>query len=102
MACGNNPDKQNLGLAPGDRCLNIASRNYEDDLRSEERIKELLTRLEMQKIDIARIQETHNATLEIFENRTYCIQFSKAIPGYKKRKKEMKRRKSDMEKEYGE
>merc|ERR1712112_255887 len=77
LVCGNNREKTKLGLAPGERCLNIASLNY-DDLRSNGRIQELLTRLEVQKIDIACIQETHNTILETYENHKYCIQFSKA------------------------
>ena len=77
IVCSNNEEKQNIGLKPGGRCINIASLNY-DDLRSEQRINELLTRLEIQKIDIACIQETHNTTLDVYENHNYCIQFSKA------------------------
>ena len=66
LGCGNNGEKQNIGLTPGERCLNIASPNY-DDLRSEESIRELLTRLEVQKIDIACIQETQCNINHIWE-----------------------------------
>ena len=48
LARCSNPEKQEISLNPGERCLNIASLNY-DDLRNTERMNELLTRLEIQK-----------------------------------------------------
>ena len=64
---GNNAGKKQISLKHGERCLDIASLNY-DDIRSKQRIIELLVRLDMQKVDIACIQETHNITQDYYED----------------------------------
>ena len=79
----NDSTKQNLRIKPGEMCLNIASLGI-DDFRTNAKYDEVIIRLWKQKIDIACIQETHNAQMRNNGQNGYTITFRQELPNQEK------------------
>ena len=70
----NNNDDRNIDMGYGNRTLHITSMNV-DTLRTKESISNLILNLETNKVDITRIQETHNDRTDNISVRNYTIFF---------------------------